>query len=138
MINPLLDYFYRFPQEHIHNLTGRCRVRIYKRKNGSHVVLLTELDTQSGESITSACERIATDLAATKKLNAKSTRWIQHDPPHADLPPTFDEIRFTWDSHQTATDPQWQRLDYEKVEALTGESLNSLNRRLGDVAPAVK
>ena len=87
---------------------------------------------QFGESITSACERIATDLAAAKRLNPKTTRWIQHEPPQDDLPQLFDELQFTWDSNHTAYDAQWHRLGDEQAEALTGDSLSALNRRLGD------
>ena len=130
-MKPLHDYFYRFPHEHL-GMSGRCRVRIYKRSNGAHIVLLTELNTNSGESIASACERIATDLAAVRRLNPKTTRWIQHDPPHDNLSQVFDELQFTWNAHHTASDPQWQRLDDEQAEALTGDSLSALNRRLGD------
>ncbi|MBP7964065.1 MAG: hypothetical protein KA003_18935 [Caldilineaceae bacterium] len=131
-MKPLIDYFYRFPSNHLYNMPGRCRVRIYKRKNGAHTVLLTELDVNSGETITNACERIATDLTSARKLNAKTTRWIQHDPPHDDLPHVFEEVQFTWGSRKTATDPQWQQLSDEQAEALTGESVSALNRHLGD------
>ncbi len=131
-MKPLIDYFYRFPSNHLYNMPGRCRVRIYKRKNGAHTVLLTELDVNSGETITNACERIATDLTSARKLNAKTTRWIQHDPPHDDLPHVFEEVQFTWGSRKTATDPQWQPLSDEQAEALTGESVSALNRHLGD------
>lgn len=131
-MNPLLDYFYRFPHEHQHNMPGRCRVRIYKRKNGAHTVVLTELDSNAGESVTSACERIATNLVADRRLNPKTTHWIQHDPPHDDQPQVFDELQFVWEGNHSARDPQWQRLSAEQAEALTGASLSALNRRLGD------
>lgn len=132
-MKPLYDYFYRFPPEPL-RMPGRCRVRIYKRKNGTHTVLLTEINTSSSESIYSACERIATDLAASKGLNPKTTRWIQHEPPGSDLPHLFEEVQFTWDSN-TARDPQWQPVTDDQAEALTEESLSVLNRRLGDVEP---
>ena len=90
-MKPLHDYFYRFPHELL-RMPGRCRVRIYKRKNGTHTVLLTELNNNAGESIASACERIATDLTTARGLNPKTTRWIQHDPPQDDLPQVFEEI----------------------------------------------
>ena len=109
----LYDYFYRFPHEQL-RVPGRCRVRIYKRGNGTHTVLLTELNSNSGESITSACDRIATDLTTAKELNPKTTRWIQHDPPHDDLPHSFDELQFTWSSNNRARDPQWQPLSMSK------------------------
>jgi hypothetical protein len=100
--------------------------------------LLTELDTNSGESIASACERIATNLTAVRGLNPKTTRWIQHDLAQVDLPQVFEELQFTWDSDQTASDPQWQRIDAEQVEGLTGASLDDLERRLGDIGPRIK
>jgi hypothetical protein len=67
-------------------------------------------------------------LAAARGLNLKTTRWIQHEPPHV-----FDELHFTWDSNNTASDPQWERLDDKQAEALTGNILDTLNRRLGDL-----
>lgn len=127
---PLHDFFYRFPHDHL-QMSGRCRVRIYQRNRGAHTVLLTELSINTGESISSACDRIATDLAAKKKLNPKTTRWIQHDPTLDDQSEVFDEVQFTWND-ATASTPQWQHLDNEQVELLTGESLRSLSRRLGD------
>ena len=125
------DYFYRFPPAHL-GLPGRCRVRIYKRNHGAHTVLLTELNANSGESIASACERIATNLAAAKGLNPKTTRWIQHDLPNDDLSQEFEELQFTWDQNNTASDPQWQRLSDAQAETLTGDSLSALGQRLGE------
>ena len=136
-MKPLHDYFYRFPSEP-HQVPGRCRVRIYRRKNGTHTVLLTELDTNTGESIAGACERIATNLAAVRELNPRTTRWIQHDPPHDDLSQIFEELQFTWDSDNAAHDPQWQPIDDEQAETLTGASLDDLERRLGDIGPRIK
>ena len=136
-MKPIHDYFYRFPSEP-HQVPGRCRVRIYRRKNGTHTVLLTELDTNTGESIAGACERIATNLAAVRELNPKTTRWIQHDPPHDDLSQIFEELQFTWDSDNAAHDPQWQPIDDEQAETLTGASLDDLERRLGDIGPRIK
>ncbi|MBX2998881.1 MAG: hypothetical protein KF893_10255 [Caldilineaceae bacterium] len=125
------DYIYRFPRES-YQLSGRCRVRIYKRKNGSHIVLLTDVSNNTGESITTASARIATDLLARWNLNPKTTRWIQHTPPEADLPAEFAHLTFTWGADKRAEAPQWQPFTAEQVERLTGEPLNALNRRLGD------
>ncbi|MCB0132875.1 MAG: hypothetical protein KDD78_18565 [Caldilineaceae bacterium] len=128
----LYDYFYRFPSGHVH-MPGRCRVRIYKRKNGTHVVVLTELATNSGESIASACERIVTDLVVVRTLNPKTTRWIQHEPSQPGQPQVFDELQFTWDARNCAGDPRWTRIADEQVVALTGDSLDDLDRQLGDL-----
>ena len=131
-MKPLHDYLYRFQNEQL-RMRGRCRVRIYEHTPRQHTVLLTELHSNSGESITSACERIASVIAATKGLSVKTTRWIQHEPPHDDLPHVFEEIHFTWDSNNLASTPQWQPLQDQQVEALTGEVLSTLNRQLGDL-----
>lgn len=53
-MNLLHDYFYRFAHEYL-RLPGRCRVRIYLRKDGTHTVVLTALNTISGESVTGSC-----------------------------------------------------------------------------------
>lgn len=128
---PLHDYFYRFPDSHL-GTPGRCRVRMYKNLRGNHVVLLTELGTNSGESISAACDRIATGLTARWGLNPKTTRWIEHAPPLDDAAAEFDELKFTWKSDKTAENPQWTHLDSQEAEAMTGEDLNALNRSLGD------
>lgn len=131
-MKPLYDYLYRFPSVP-YQVQGRCRVRIYRHKTGTRAVLLTELDSNPGESIAGACDRIATDLVATRALNPKTTRWILQDPPRDDLPQVFEEIQFAWDDRGWASDPQWQPLTEAQVETLTGDSLAALNRRLGEV-----
>jgi hypothetical protein len=132
MVMLLRDYLYRFPPE-ILQPSGRCRVRIYKRENGSHTVLLTELANNTGESITSACERIAEDLVATHSLNPRTTRWIQNDLSHDGEQQEFDELKFVWTSGDMASAPQWQTLDAGQIEALTGDSPSSLSRGIGDL-----
>lgn len=46
--------------------------------------------------------------------------------------------QFTWDDDNMASDPQWQRIDAEQVETLTGASLEDIERRLGDPGPRIK
>lgn len=144
-MKPIADYYYRFQDKQLRR-PGRCRVRIYRRKNGTHIVLLTELATNNGESITGSCEHIATDLAATKNLNPKTTRWIQHESPdadpdydrtdgglrQADLPQVFEELQFDWGNGVRASKPQWQAMSEEEAAALLDTSLAALARRLGD------
>ncbi len=118
-MKPSNDYLYRFPHNQ-QGTAGRCRVRLYKNKNGTHTVLLTELNSNSGESIAAASDRIATGLVARWALNPKTTRWIEHIPPQEDLPEEFGELKFTWDSDKIAGDPQWRALTSEEAETWTG------------------
>ena len=60
-MKPSNDYLYRFPNSQL-GTAGRCRVRLYKNKNGTHTVLLTELNSNSGESIAGASDRIVIGL----------------------------------------------------------------------------
>ena len=113
-------------------------MRLYKNKNGTHTVLLTELDSNAGESIAVACDRIATGLAARWDLNPKTTRWIEHTPPQDDLAEEFGELKFTWDSDKVAHDPQWRHLAGEEAESWTGDSLEAMNRSIGDDGAAVE
>jgi len=144
-MKPIHDYYYRFQDKQLRR-PGRCRVRIYKRKNGTHVVLLTELATNTGESITGSCEHIATDLVATKNLNPKTTRWIQHESPDVDPdydptndglpqdkpPQVFEELRFEWGSGARASKPQWRAMDEEEAIAMMDASIAALDLRMGE------
>ena len=143
-MKPIYDYYYRFQGAQTRR-PGRCRVRIYKRKNGTHTVLLTELATNTGESITGSCEQIATNLVATKKFNPKTTRWIQHeapdiapsesspgDSPGDTLPHVFEELRFEWGSGARASAPQWQVMSKDEATSMIGVSLADLARGMGE------
>lgn len=130
-MKPLHDYFYRIPNRQPIR-TGHCRVRIYKGKNSAHIVLLTETSSNTGESIAAASDRIATDLAMRWSLNPKTTRWIEHVLPEDDNATEFGEWKFTWNGDRVACNPEWKDLTSETVEALTSETLNDLNRSLGD------
>jgi hypothetical protein len=127
----LHDYYYRIQDQRLH-MPGRCRVRVFERKNGTHTVVLTELETNTGESVSSSCERIASDLVVVKSLNPNTTRWIQHQSPQNDLPQVFDEIQFTWSGNNKAGAPEWQRLSHEQAETVTGASLRELGQPYGE------
>lgn len=130
-MTPTQDYVYRFNPLHS-PMAGRCRVRIYERERGVRVVLMTELNDNPGDSIAGACEQIATELTARWELKSQSTRWVLHDATAENLPPLFQEIRFAWDVDQMASDPRWQQMAMRDVETLTGETLASLDRRIGE------
>jgi hypothetical protein len=59
---------------------GYCRLRIYKQRNGSQTVLLTEVSNNPGQSITAASDVIATSLVKRYQLDPTTTHWIEHWP----------------------------------------------------------
>jgi hypothetical protein len=130
MITLLHDYIYRFPLDRMH-MAGRCRVRIFQPETGGPTVLLSELNQSPGESIASACDRIATNLVARWQLNPRTTRWLQQEATPEDSS-RFDEVTFAWEDRNTATKPQWRVASDNRVYSLTGMTLNALDRRLGD------
>jgi hypothetical protein len=99
---------------------GYCRLRIYNRR-GNHLVVLTEVPNNPGQSITAASEVIATGLVKRYRLNPTTTRWLEHWP--AD---TRDEqsvaayaaVNYRWQDG-IASSPQWQSLSLKRAEAMT-------------------
>src|SRR6185436_6604885 len=114
-----LDQIYRY-RSLAAQRQGYCRLRIYNRRGG-HLVVLTEVPNNPGQSITAASEVIATSLVKRYRLNPATTRWIEHWP--AD---TRDElsvasyalVAYTW-LDGIASSPHWQSLSLERGEALT-------------------
>lgn len=131
------DYLYRFPQNQL-GAAGRCRVRLYKSKNGAQTVLLTELNSNLGESIAAAMDRIANDLAVRWELSPKTTRWIEHIPAQDGQPEEFGELKFTWNQGKTVGEPQWRELTGEEVEILTGDTLDAINRPIGEIKATIE
>jgi hypothetical protein len=136
-MKPSTDYLYRFPHSQL-GTAGRCRVRLYKNQNGAYTVVLSESNNNSRESIAAASERIATGLVARWQLNPRTTRWIEHTPPQNGQPEEFGELKFKWNSDKVASDPQWHALTSEEAETWTGDSLEALNRPIGDIGASVE
>ena len=99
---------------------GYCRLRIYNRR-GSHLVVLTEVANNPGQSITAASEVIATGLVKRYRLNPTTTRWLEHwpaDPRDDQSVAAYAAVKYTW--HEgVASSPQWKGLSPERAEAMT-------------------
>jgi hypothetical protein len=103
---------------------GYCRLRIYAR-GSSHVVLLTEVPNNPGQSITAASEVIATGLVKRYRLDPAHTFWLEHWPADNNDTLTQDayaSVKYTWQDG-LATDPHWRQLTLEQAEAKTGVRL---------------
>ncbi|MEM7128187.1 MAG: hypothetical protein AAF702_17780 [Chloroflexota bacterium] len=118
----LEDYFYPYPVKPP-QIVGRCRVRIYKRKNGSRVVLLSEAKGNKGEPIAAVSSAIATDLVKRWDINPKTARWIEHTPGTKKKKDAFGELTFTWDSEKVASKAKWKKITLDAAEELTGDVL---------------
>lgn len=110
-----------------HPTTGapaHCGLRIYAGPAG-RVVVLTELGSNPGISVTNAAAEIATGLAAMYRLDPVTTTWIEHY--NGDsykgrnrIDDTFDEVKFLWRGG-VATDPNWRRLTLPELRELLPE-----------------
>jgi hypothetical protein len=98
---------------------GYCRLRIYNRR-GNHLVVLTEVANNPGQSITAASEVIATGLVKRYRLNPATTRWIEHWPADTrdeQSEASYAAVKYDW-QEGVATSPHWQALSLERAEAM--------------------
>ena len=107
---------------------SKCRIRHYQNEEGQEIVIATELQENTGTSITNACEHLA--MMVVEYLNIDITRlvWIEHYP----YTISFEAVKFTLVTNPgtlagqtvaTLLNPSWKRLRKEHVESLIGEAL---------------
>lgn len=104
-----------------------CHLRILQDKTTS-IVIATELATNPGMSITNAAEVLASKIIQQFRLDAKTTRFIEHygqesydseeGRKRAD---TFDEVTFSWKG-TVATQPKWKPADAQEMKNLLKNS----------------
>lgn len=112
---------------------SRCLLKLWDNEDGA-VVMMVELLDNPGQSVTNACEEIATRAVADFGLTPAQTRWFEHYPEERAFrhgkerilsKETFDEIEFHWMKdglgRDIASTPQWHRVSREEVELLVGE-----------------
>lgn len=120
---------------------GRCRIRIYQRDGELPVVVCTELDDNTGMSITNAAEMVASQVLDSHRhdfpayhSSGKPFVWIEHYQTGSrgtrTDPATFDLVEFehyevrdelrgrVW--HKEIGSPSWKALDRATVERLVG------------------
>ncbi len=100
---------------------GYCRLRIYTRRGG-HVVVLSEVANNPGQSVTAGSDIIATRLVERYQLNPESTLWIEHWPADYKAKGSEDAyaaVNYRW-VNGTAISPRWRRLSSEQVAMMIG------------------
>ena len=73
-----------------------------------------------GASITNEAEHLATLVCKRFSINPRRLLWIEHYPKDGAVKETFDLVSFEI-AGETFTDPEWERLPRETVDALVGE-----------------
>ena len=79
---------------------------------GKRVIIITELDSNRGPSVTNVSEHIATDVINSKGWAPADCLWVEHyaTTPKRDAPATWDGINYTWmlrDGRWVASSPVW-------------------------------
>jgi hypothetical protein len=114
-------------------------VRIFEPDEGNpgdhHVVVLSELPTNTGQSVTNAVEQLAGEVMLANVLPTNATVVIEHYPAESHPPEdeTYDLVTFAnrdpepvlragaWAVELGA--PEWSRIDGKTVETLVGQPL---------------
>ena len=104
-----------------------CHVRIFDRGAQPPVVILTEIASNPGASVTNASEYIATELRSRHSL-LRSTNpvWIEHYNGESYTeglfaPDRFGTIAFAWDANRAAyRSPEWRPLAASELQTLLG------------------
>ncbi len=112
-------------------------MRIYEptEKGDHHVVVLSEVPENTGQSITNAVERLAGEVILANALPSSETVVVEHYPAESRPPnaETFDLVSFADTDPEPVPragagalelgEPSWLRIDRETVETLVGQPL---------------
>lgn len=112
-------------------------MRIYEptEDGDHHVVVLTEMADNRGQSVTNAIEQLAGEVILANALPSSETVVIEHYP-HESRPPgaeTYDLVTFEHTNPEPVLragvwalelgEPSWLRVDRATVETLVGQPL---------------
>ena len=108
------DFIFHYPSGYGPGRQGMCRVRIFVLAASRPVVLLTDLDTNIGPSVTNAVEFII--RALIRRGHATSIfRFIEHYERDAPRMATFDEVFILSNGA-----PSWTPLTFEQAVEILG------------------
>jgi hypothetical protein len=135
----MLKESYTHPYTGYHGFPAHCHIRIYDH-NQKTIVVATELEDNTGTSITNMAEYIATDIwVDLGRPPLERFMWIEHYPERGIIAgrPTikedFDMVTFeqtTWkfgepdhqaDYPQVLREPKWKHITKDELERLIGE-----------------
>ena len=100
----MIDQIYHY--KGYYDCPSQCRLQV----NGN-VVIVTDLDGDTGTSITNMAEHLATQVINEFGIKPENLVWIEHYPerghPLDRFPENFDLVTFTWDG-QRFRKPVWK------------------------------
>ncbi len=126
---------------HIHPTPhrGKVRVRIFEPEfeGDHHVVVFSEMEDNTGQSITNAIEQVAGEVMLANALPTTATVVIEHYPAAARFPvpedETYDLVTFSHSDPEPVLragewkielgTPEWSHLDRSAAETLVGQPL---------------
>ncbi len=132
------DYIHPTPHK------GRCRVRIFEPDDDGnpddhhHVVVFSEMEDNTGQSVTNAIEQLAGEVMLANALPTTATIVIEHYPAAAHVFPapedeTYDLVTFSHSDPEPVLragewkielgTPEWSHLDRSAAETLVGQPL---------------
>ena len=98
-----------------------CGLKI-KAKKDKTIVVLTELyDSNTGSSVTSWIDKLATELTKTFEIDPEKLILIEHNPDRKSslefFKETFNLVSFEWDGEKFIN-PSWKRITKTEVDNL--------------------
>ena len=107
------DFIHHY--EGYHGFPSQCRIRIFKPRPRTIVVIATELPDNPGTTVTNVCEELANQFYHFLG-GPEGFLWIEHYP-HVDsrFDESFDIVEFNVQDDTLHT-PNWQRISKTQVE----------------------
>lgn len=114
-VGPELD-IPAFKYAGFHGTPSRCRLRVYRGRDGGAVILATWDAHSDGTSITNAAELVAT--GAARHLGLEAFTWVEHyafgeESHRAGPSDSFDLVTFQGNKSEGFRDPSWRHLGRE-------------------------
>lgn len=101
-----------------------CRIRIFQPHPEQQVVVVSDLGSNTGTSVTNCADGLATLVVGDFDLDPVLVLWIEHYPDlrWVDSSAEFSRVVFDWNGCQ-ATYPRWSSLTRQEAEAFCGYTL---------------
>lgn len=113
---------YPYTYKGFHESKGHCHLEIYERgEDDRHAILvvMTEMETNNGPSVTTCAETIATQVVQRYTLPLSRTLWFEHYPArphvHGEI---YSLVTFEWMEDQQAIRARFTPISAELAEGL--------------------